>query len=531
MGNVVKFSAEDLVLARMNEFFTEGTPWTRHLWQVGTVMALREVLESAEASWSGALSRPEALDDFKGSARRVIISDPTLISVMPTLTAALDSISFKKSAGAVQAHTLLGELVRRIERNYLWSWSEHLTASPLITEDVELVARLVGAHLLDLGFHGEHLVGWLASRAIGLDLPGLLREAQVMQNQGVAEYSFLAMFGEIPAKALDSFGADAVDLDDFLQTCKDAGCEREIDAPVVGVARIRSTARDVHAALESVAQWLQRYETRVRVGLKEGLVLRPLAFDEKSKKFRPIREPAVPRLRAVEKLLMLAPDARNAVVLEQLDDALAHLSPRLQATRGVSVATLWAAAEGLLGSVEASGASVATKLARIVACSYPREEIHYLAVKWKNHGTGNLRSQLKRAGGHFQMLEAFHQSILSHGDPGFDDPQDAAAVNRLLALSISPQSTLKRVEAYCDSAFRRLYYQRNFVMHASKFDSVSLGRTADICPRLVAAGLDQIVNAQTSPEGVTPHALAARATAELDLLSTDARAKVFSLLS
>ena len=46
-----------LVLARLGEFFGHRTPWHRRLWNVGTNLALHEVIEYADAT-----TKPESTD-------------------------------------------------------------------------------------------------------------------------------------------------------------------------------------------------------------------------------------------------------------------------------------------------------------------------------------------------------------------------------------------------------------------------------------------------------------------------------------
>ncbi|WP_424446867.1 hypothetical protein, partial [Microbacterium sp. CH-015] len=57
---------------------------------------------------------------------------------------------------------------------------------------------------------------------------------------------------------------------------------------------------------------------------------------------------------------------------ESLTETLHLLTPHLQATHGVSLATLWASAEALLGRTQQGGHLVAHRMASIITCAYPR---------------------------------------------------------------------------------------------------------------------------------------------------------------
>jgi hypothetical protein len=120
--------------------------------------------------------------------------------------------------------------------------------------------------------------------------------------------------------------------------------------------------------------------------------------------------------------------------------------------------------------------------------------------------------------------------VREHGDPGFAGASDRAAVARYQQLSADPAAVMSRVRNYYSSAFRRLYYQRNFIMHAAKFDSVTLGVSARTAPLLVAAALDRLVNAQHARGGATPLGLAARAKNELSLVGHSGARPLFMLL-
>lgn len=61
--------------------------------------------------------------------------------------------------------------------------------------------------------------------------------------------------------------------------------------------------------------------------------------------------------------------------------------------------------------------------------------------------------------------------------------------------------TMTRVRSYYQDAFRRLYIQRNLLLHGGRFDSIALPGTMRTLPPLVAAGLDRLVHSamQASP--------------------------------
>jgi hypothetical protein len=95
----------------------------------------------------------------------------------------------------------------------------------------------------------------------------------------------------------------------------------------------------------------------------------------------------------------------------------------------------------------------------------------------------------------------------------------------------APEVKLPNVRRYVAETFRRLYTQRNLIMHGGSFRSVTLRATLRTAPKLVAAGIDRVLDARLNEARTTPLALAARAQAELSLLGTPAARELCDLLS
>jgi hypothetical protein len=214
---------------------------------------------------------------------------------------------------------------------------------------------------------------------------------------------------------------------------------------------------------------------------------------------------------------------------QQLDGAIALLASQSGEVRGASIASVWAAAEGILGRPGGKGTDVADRLADIVTCSFPRAEIGELARSWLENNSDDLADSLRdQASADQARIMSTH--LMTIGDPGFKLAADRAAVGRYIQLASQPEAVLKRVRSYYNGVFRRLYYQRNFVMHAAKFDSVTLGVSVRTAPALIAAALDRVVNAQHGKMAVSPLALAARAENELGMVGKTGARPIYLLL-
>jgi hypothetical protein len=120
---------------------------------------------------------------------------------------------------------------------------------------------------------------------------------------------------------------------------------------------------------------------------------------------------------------------------------------------------------------------------------------------------------------------------IDRGTPlSFPRGSDMAALDRLTTLLNNPNRVLKEIEARITESFRRLYRNRNIVLHGGKTDAVGLRACLRISAPLVGAGLDRIAHA-TYTEGLSPLKLAARARIRLDSLDSAAAVRPIDLLS
>lgn len=90
------------------------------------------------------------------------------------------------------------------------------------------------------------------------------------------------------------------------------------------------------------------------------------------------------------------------------------------------------------------------------------------------------------------------------------DPADVAALNRMCELVARPRPTLGRVNASLRGALRRLYRQRNIVLHGGSTRSVALRASLRTAGPLVGAALDRVAHGYAACD-VAPLVLAGRA--------------------
>lgn len=191
---------ENLLASRLLEYFHSRTPWHRTLWNAGTSLALREVLEASEAMSQGHLSDTSLrgavvtalrlLKDDPGmgsSAERAELAKALTLNGEPRNEILFNGLEYEQIQDTLQRATPL----------YLDRWAEalNIAASPA----PERASRAIASHLLDLGFNANYLHRWWSfrlhiQRADIVPLSTLVSEAAVLANQPEKNYTVLIPF-------------------------------------------------------------------------------------------------------------------------------------------------------------------------------------------------------------------------------------------------------------------------------------------------------------------------------------------------
>lgn len=535
-----------IVAERMLELIDVRSPWHRSLWQLGTVHTVSEVLECTNATWDGTIPTDQAQKYLAERCRIQVLSDVGIgpLELREKLAGKLAQLGPKKlTAGQLMLVKEIEELAARAKRDYLLRWKSHTEAAALSRETVEKTARLVVSHFLDDGFDRRHIHGWIKATLAGTGdgvLTHLLQEGHAMCRQSEESYRFAVpvqrgnrehLTKNVEELLLPPDEVEALKAETAASTGSGftrAALTRLLDQESAAVIGQTFTARDPHAAAAKLDEWIRKVEARSIVGSGgHGIVFGRVVLDRTSLKIRDrishsssIRVPALDRHALYAQKL----DA-------QLDNALGLLSSYRNLSPVASVATTWAAVEGLLGHPGAKGTDSADGLAGIVACSFPRAELEDLLHKPLSEAAqaAGVLGGLEGAEGS-ERARILLAALNTHGSDIFLKACDVAAADRILQVATDPKGTISRVRDYFSDVFRRLYYQRNFVMHAAKFDSVSLQSTIRSAPKLVAAGLDRVVHAQHVRTPVEPLGLAARARNEIAMLGSNGEREIFRLL-
>lgn len=198
-----------------------------------------------------------------------------------------------------------------------------------------------------------------------------------------------------------------------------------------------------------------------------------------------------------------------------IDSALELVSHLDYGQGPVAVAGGWSAVEFLLGGPgDAKAVLAADRLAALVACSWPRAELTTIAQNRMRKINDPLSAELTGLATNRERCERLIVELRAGRRLGLPFRSDGAAVHRMARLIKDPASVLNDVRSHVQESIRRLYRQRNLVLHGGRTRGVALEATLRTVAPLVGAGVDRVVHAYLTTLA-DPLQTAARAEFEL----------------
>lgn len=187
----------ELLKARICELLESWQPWQRRLWDLGTVLALREAVEAADWVSRHVLS-PAATSWYARESLLPRLGRDAAIRD-GQIRRQLHEVCKRPLRAGTRGQRSLNLLADLVEDGYLRRW--HTLIASGTGYDVERAARCIASHMLDQGFHQDHLRRQIKDRlddnARVSDLVDLFIE---LQAQGEMEFSgFVVLEGKVPA--------------------------------------------------------------------------------------------------------------------------------------------------------------------------------------------------------------------------------------------------------------------------------------------------------------------------------------------
>jgi hypothetical protein len=528
-------SFNDHMLARLLDFFSDRTAWQRTLWSSGTALSLKELLEASDQVAAGVVGQT-AMAHFAhcieiAALRDFGVGDEKRRKLLGALLRT-DDRNKTLAANGLQYRTI-EQLIPEITTEYLKRWADALTASPQAAKP-ERAARAIAAHLIDCGFHPQFLHKWWTYKAKyeegAKTLAELLNEADTLVSLPAKSYEAILAFEQAPP-----IDASKPQPAQWLTNKQVSDWLRGNGFAVSGLRQkggflLSGTARDTYSVVETAAETASRLISRINLG--SAHYNRLSVIQEVWIKGETASLPLPRRRRRVEiHSLQRENQLYDLRDFSVVDAAMELVEPLDEQPPSAAVAGGWAAIEALLtGPGDRDQRILAgDRMAALVACSFPRAELTTLSYELEKQG-GAIGDELKECPTNKDRCEVLVREIGTGATLAFPRNSDQAALNRLTAMLNNPNPVLKDIEARITESFRRLYRNRNIVLHGGKTGAIALRACLRICAPLVGAGLDRIAHA-TYTEGLSPLELAARARIRLDSLDSAAAVHPIDLLS
>ena len=149
----------------------------------------------------------------------------------------------------------------------------------------------------------------------------------------------------------------------------------------------------------------------------------------------------------------------------------------------------------------------------MVTCSWPRAELTTLSYAVMKTA-GPLATRLKVLSENQERARLIADVLATDGTLPVQSYSDQAAVARMAVVLKRPREELREVYDHLRASLRRLYRQRNMVLHGGKTRTASLRSTLWTAAPIVGAGFDRIAHAHLV-EKIAPRQLAAQARLRL----------------
>jgi hypothetical protein len=504
-------SFAEAVRSRTGEFFDPAVRWQRALWNTGLTLSLKEILEAGDAVREGAL-HPAALKWLANSVHGMISGDPG--SGSENERKALGVILTRDLSSGGVGYFELGHWTQTVEASYLSRWAKAVTAEQRPSR--EQTARALASHLLDLGFSSKWLRHWL--RELEAETAAeIFEKADELVQRGKSTFELMLLFDKPPPAriAKPEEWRDAVAVSKWL---RENGHKPDRQH---GGLLLHIEAWDSGAAADQAADVVDRLLARVRVGTRESIEMRRhahlggdsgAALDGDPGVVLDLKRTRRAEVRALEREKRLLELKRTGPV----DDALELLSHIIDAPAPVAVAGGWSAVESLLsGPGDETKGVTAERLGYLVACSWPRAELTTLAwLRQKDSVDDELSKGLASCSTNRERAQLLLDQIAMGNNLEFENPQDGMAARRIEKLATTPRQKLEAVQRSAETSLRRLYRQRNLVVHGGQVHGIALAAALRTASPLVGAGLDRITHAFLT-RGISPLQLAAQAQMEV----------------
>lgn len=494
------------LVPRMLELTSRTTPWHRRDWRAGTLELVEEALN--EAMIPG--TKEGALVELREYMTAAIGHDDGVTPAQKKLIRCARSINTDSDLNSHNVQ-LAHHHAKDLKLTYLANWANIFDSPEQAGRlDVEGTAKRIISHVLYCGVPAPSVYKIIHEREtspIDYKFSDVLRELDARTKLDLKEFNFAIPVDHAPSFLHNTPKPKGWFTPKELKQWKNRHAPRAATIRHQGGFILTVRARDVNEAAAEVQCLLSQLSFKFKSGSDNGFSVLPMMWSkEKGTRF-PTRRPASSfKIRAFQRAgvldgLEISPKTRNILaILEPLQTNDSH----------VAVVNGWVALESLLVDSGEDDRLGAERMARVVAASYFRTELTWLArnyaERYKNES--RLANQISSSATSIERARLMIRVINEEKNFSYLEQVDQLSIAKMREALENPSAVFDRTQKILEREFLRLYRKRNLIVHSGRALEHGIESIADKVVPLLINGIDQLLIASIQHD-LDPKAMAA----------------------
>lgn len=516
------------IVPRILELTSRNTPWHRRDWRAGTLELVEEVITESQIPGT----YKEALEELRTHMSLALNSDPAITARQKQLIKCVKTIDPESDQNSYSSH-LARHHCEDVRQTYLQNWAEIFSDPARAGQlDIEGSAKRIVSHLLYLGMAASSVYNLIHTRDAAeeeFQFSEVLLDLDDRSRQKMKNFTFAVPVDRAPdflySRSLPSGWLSAKDLKQW----KHKHAPQADSVRHHGGFTLTIPALDVNAAAEEAQRQLSQLTFKFEAGSENRFSVLPLMWSQDKGthfptqlKSQPLKLQSFLRSQSLSALQMSSKTRNILAIIEPLQTNNPH----------VAIVNGWVAIESLLSDSNESDRVSAERTATIVAASYFRSEITWLAGNYAKAYGGNteIGSKIINASSSLDRSRLMVDLLLlenSHLDKL--DETDKLAVDKMRVALHNPGQLFDRTQEILKREFLRMYRKRNLIVHSGRVVEHGIESLATKVVPLLVTAIDQILIANLQYD-LDPRALAASVTFKASRLSTVDQSNPYRLL-
>lgn len=479
------------LVPRMLELTSRTTPWHRRDWRAGTLELVEEALSETRIPGTSA----EALKELREHMTTALKDDPGVSITQRNLIGCVKDIGPSSDPNSYDVQ-LAQHHAQDLKQTYLQNWADIFNEPDQAGQlDVEGTAKRIVSHLLYCGVPAASIYKVIHDRKVSseiYDFSSVLRELDNRTKYNVKDFHFAVPVDRAPDFIHSSPLPPGWLNPKQLKQWKHKNAPQADSVRHHGGFILTVQARDVNEAADEAQRLLSQLSFKFKSGSTNGFSILPTMWSEERGKSFPTQRASQPlKLRAFQRAdalhhLEINPKARNILaIIEPLQTNDSH----------VAVVNGWVAIESLLVDSNEADRIGAERMARVVAASYFRTELTWLASNYAEayKNQCSIAEQIRNSETSLKRSKLMEKLIYEKESFDLLDQPDQLAIKKMLQALEDPSKVFDRTYKILKREFQRMYRKRNLIVHSGKAVEHGIESIADKVIPLLINGIDQLL--------------------------------------